>query len=99
MGDYSKAFERFWKLYPRKKVKHAAWQKWQKYVKPLFEQEVIDALQAQSRRARMFRDEEKYIPHTVGRGWMSDGGKTRSRSGRRTAGQAAPEKGKYDDLF
>ena len=67
MSNYSFAFERFWKLYPRKKVKHAAWLVWKKKIKPLFEQEVIDALQAQID-AGMFSDDEDFIPH--GRTWL-----------------------------
>ena len=96
-AQYSAGFERFWKLYPRKKVKHAAWLVWKRTVKPLFEQEVIDALQAQVD-SKMFSDDDKYIPH--GRTWLyqrrwDDEIKKPSTS----AGQAAPEPGKYDGLF
>ena len=96
-AQYSAGFERFWKLYPRKKVKYASWLVWKKHVKPLFEQDVIDAIQAQVD-ARMFSVEEEWIPH--GRTWLNqrrweDEIKKPSSS----AGQAAPEPGKYDILF
>ena len=98
MGDYSAGFERFWKIYPRKKVKHAAWIVWQKNVKPLFEQDVIDALQAQVD-ARMFSDEEKYIPY--GRTWLDEQRwEDEITKPSTTAGQAVrAEPAKYDGLF
>ena len=67
-SDYSAGFERFWKIYPRKKVKHAAWLVWKKTVTPFIERDVIDALQAQVD-ARLFSDDEKYVPHA--RTWLN----------------------------
>ena len=67
-----------------------------KYVKPLFEQDVIDALQAQLD-ARMFRDEEKYIPY--GRTWLEEQRWEDEIEPRESkAGLAAHEKGKYDEF-
>ena len=67
-SDYSEGFERFWKLYPRKTAKHAAWLVWKKTVTPFIEKDVIDALQAQVA-ADMFSDDVKYVPH--GRTWLN----------------------------
>ena len=95
-ADYSVGFKQFWKLYPRKKCKHVAWVVWKKVVKPLFEQDVVDALQAQLD-ARMFSDEVHFIPH--GRTWLNQRRWEDEIEPRESkAGLAAPEKGKYDEF-
>ena len=96
-SQYSAGFERFWKLYPRKDYKHAAWIMWKRHVAPLFEQDVIDAVQAQLD-ARMFSDEKIYIAH--GRTWLNQRRwESTITKPSTSAGQAAPEPGKYDGLF
>ena len=96
-SDYSAGFERFWKLYPSTKCKYAAWLVWKRRVKPLFEQDVIDAVKAQVE-ARMFSDDDDYVAHA--RTWLHQQrweDEIVPRASR--AGYAAPKKGKYDGLY
>ena len=98
-NNYSSGFERFWKLYPRKKGggKAVAALVWNRKVKPLFEQDVIDALQAQLD-AGMFGTEKKYMPH--GRTWLNQQRwEDEIEKSSTTAGHAAPVHGKYDELL
>ena len=103
MSDYSAGFERFWKLYPRRIGKRAAWLVWKRQTKPrtllasMTEDLIIDALKRQIE-GEHFSTDAQFIPHP--RTWLHQGRWddeiTKPSS---SAGQAAPEPGKYDDLF
>ena len=102
-SDYSAGFERFWKLYPRKIGKKAAWLDWKRQANPsdllasLTEDTIIEALKHQVE-AGHFSSETAFIPHP--RTWLHQGRwEDEITKPSTTAGQAAPEKGKYDILF
>ena len=106
-AQYSAAFERFWKLYPRKIGKRAAWLVWKRQIQPrqrglltiLTVELVIDALTRQVKDGH-FSEETSYIPHP--RTWLNQGrweDEIETKKPSTSAGQAAPEPGKYDDLF
>ena len=97
-SDYSAGFEQFWKIYPRKTAKRAAWLEWLRQVKPLLEQEVIDTLQKQVDSHGHFSDDQKRIPH--GRTWLHQWRWEDEIEQRHSkAGYAAPKKGTFDGLF
>lgn len=64
-GDkYSPAFEMFWRAYPNKTAKGAAWKAWQK-LKPSAELQgvMIDAVESQKRWPKWTKDGGAYVPH------------------------------------
>ena len=75
-SDYSAEFERFWKLYPRKIGKRAAWLVWQRQIAPrgvLASMKVglvIDALTRQVEGGH-FSADNAFIPHP--RTWLHQG--------------------------
>ena len=98
-SDYSAGFEQFWKLYPRKIGKRAAWLVWQRDTKPrtsLTEAKIINALELQIAGGH-FPIDVKFVPHP--RTWLHQGrweDEIETRESK--AGLAAPEKGKYDEF-
>ena len=102
-SDYSAGFELFWKVYPRKIGKRAAWLVWMRQIRQsdllasLTEDTIIDALKLQVEGGH-FSAETKYIPYP--RTWLHQGRwEDEIAKPSTSAGQAAPERGKYDDLF
>jgi hypothetical protein len=59
---YSQDFETFWKAYPRKTAKGAAWAIWTKTARPGTGQ-LLEAIQAQSTSDQWTKDGGQYIPH------------------------------------
>ena len=98
MSIYSQGFEAFWKLYPRKIGKRAAWLKWNRHVKPLLETDVIDAIRAQVDAPGHFSQDIKKIPHacTWLHQWRWDDEIEQKAS---KAGYAAPKRGTFDGLY
>ena len=103
VSRYREAFERFWKLYPRHIGKRAAWLVWQRHVDQssllasLKEDAIIEALTRQVEGGH-FSTDTAFIPHP--RTWLNQGRWDDEITKPSTsAGQAAPEPGKYDELF
>ena len=97
MANYSSGFKIFWQCYPRTGGKRAASLAWKRMVQPLFEGDVIDALQQQVA-AGMFGTDAQFIPHA--RTWLNQmRWEDEIEKPFSPAGGAAPVPGKYDDLF
>ena len=65
-------FERFWKVYPKRKAKDDAWRAWQKR-KPddALTDVIVRAVQVQCRGEDWLREGGKYIPHPAT--WLNAG--------------------------
>ena len=97
MANYSSGFKIFWQCYPRTVGKRAASLAWKRMVQPLFEGDVIDALQQQVA-AGMFGTDAQFIPHA--RTWLNQmRWEDEIEKPFSPAGGAAPVPGKYDDLL
>ena len=97
--SYSVAFDRFWQLYPkgRRVGKLAAWREWTRQVKPLLAEDVLDALKRQVEGGH-FPEEPRFIPLPTT--WLHQGRWEDEITPKpRKAGYAAPERGKYDDIY
>ena len=101
-SDYSAGFERFWKLYPRKIGKRAAYMVWKRHVKPglllavATEAEILNGLKRQIEGGQ-FSSDSMFIPHP--RTWLHQGRwEDEITKPSTSAGLAAPEPGKYDFL-
>jgi hypothetical protein len=61
--ELSPHFNTFWKYYPRKEKKMAAWQTWQRDGMEEHGQKIIDAVRAYRQSEAWTKDEGKYVPH------------------------------------
>ena len=98
-NSYSPEFDRFWAIYPkgRRVGKLAAWREWQRQVKPLLAEDVIDALARQVTGGH-FPDEDRFIPLPTT--WLHQGRWEDEITRKpRKAGHATPERGKYEGVY
>ena len=97
--SYSAEFERFWNLYPKgKRVgKLAAWRMWERHIKPLLAEDVLDALKRQVE-GDHFPEDPTFIPLPTT--WLNQGRWDDEITPKlRKAGYAAPKKGHFDGLY
>jgi len=65
-------FERFWRVYPKRKAKDDAWRAWQKRnPDDLLTQTILEAVERQCRGPDWIKDGGKYIPHPAT--WLNQG--------------------------
>lgn len=98
-SGYSPEFEEFWKAYPRKTAKGAAWKAWRK-AKPTIElrAKILEAVAAQAKSDQWTKDGGQFIPHAAT--WLNqsrwdDEVKNTGRVGAVVKGGASPVEGKY----
>ena len=103
MAGYSEEFETFWKLYPRKIGKQAAWKVWQRQIN---KSDLLATLTADTINDALRRQVEAghlgtiiaYVPHP--RTWLHQGRWEDEIEQRHSkAGYAAPTKGHFDGIY
>lgn len=69
---YTDSFERFWKIYPKKKSKNDAWKAWQK-IKPdlALVATILEAIEHQRTWPEWTKDHGQYVPNPAS--WLNAG--------------------------
>lgn len=105
VSEYTEEFESFWKLYPRKIGKGAAFKSWKKIKSPVDTLKLIEkSLEWQKTSEQWTKDNGQYIPHPSTylnqRRWEDEKTETISHNGKFVAKfqREAEESGKYDNI-